>query len=60
MGMDETLPYLAMVIVQFAQVGMVIAAKVAIANGMSTFTFIFYSNAAGSVILLPLCFFIYR
>lgn len=60
MGMDNTLPYLAMVFVQFAQVGMLIAEKVATANGMSTFTFTFYSNAAGSIILLPICFFIYR
>ncbi|KAH6770755.1 hypothetical protein C2S52_015558 [Perilla frutescens var. hirtella] len=58
--MENALPYLAMVIVQFAQVGMMIAGKVAIANGMSTFTFIFYSNAAGSIILIPICFYIYR
>ncbi|KAH6826749.1 hypothetical protein C2S53_012276 [Perilla frutescens var. hirtella] len=53
-------PYLGMVIVQFAQVGLMVAGKVAIANGMTTFTFIFYSNIMASLILLPICVSIHR
>ncbi|KAH6757791.1 hypothetical protein C2S51_038633 [Perilla frutescens var. frutescens] len=53
-------PYIGMVIVQFAQVGLMVAGKVAIANGMTTFTFIFYSNIMASLILLPICVSIHR
>ncbi|KAL3654111.1 hypothetical protein CASFOL_003792 [Castilleja foliolosa] len=62
MGMmiENAGPYVGMVIVQFAQVGLMIAAKVAMANGMTTFIFVSYSNALSSLILLPLSFFIYR
>ncbi|KAK4488850.1 hypothetical protein RD792_004640 [Penstemon davidsonii] len=53
-------PYVVMVIVQFAQVGLMIAGKIAMSNGMTTFTFAFYSNAFASIILLPLSFLFYR
>ncbi|XP_057774643.1 WAT1-related protein At3g28050-like isoform X4 [Salvia miltiorrhiza] len=51
---------IAMVVVQFAQVGFMLAAEAAIANGMTTFAFISYSNIFAALILLPLCFSIYR
>ncbi|KAI3467491.1 hypothetical protein Pfo_024154 [Paulownia fortunei] len=60
MGMENAVPYVGMVIVQFAQVGLMIAGKIAMSNGMTTFTFTFYSNALASLILLPVSFFIYR
>lgn len=60
MAIENAGPYVAMVIVQLAQVGLMIAAKVAISNGMTTFTFTFYSNVLASLILLPVTFFIYR
>ncbi|KAK6160158.1 hypothetical protein DH2020_003539 [Rehmannia glutinosa] len=61
MGMMEKAgPYVGLVIVQFAQVGTMIACKIALSNGMTTFTFAFYSNAFSSLILLPISFFIYR
>ncbi|KAL0357956.1 UNVERIFIED_CONTAM: WAT1-related protein [Sesamum calycinum] len=60
MGMENAIPYVLMVIVQFAQVGLMIAGKAAMSNGMTTFTFIFYSNGLGSLVLLPFSIFIYR
>ncbi|KAG8366183.1 hypothetical protein BUALT_Bualt17G0050100 [Buddleja alternifolia] len=60
MGMENALTYVGMVMVQLAQVGLMIAGKMAMANGMTTFTFTFYSNAFASLILLPISFFIYR
>ncbi|KAL2519508.1 WAT1-related protein [Abeliophyllum distichum] len=60
MGIESVFPYVGMVIVQFAQVGLMIASKVAMSNGMTTFTFAFYSNALASLILLPISFCLYR
>ncbi|KAL2546982.1 WAT1-related protein [Forsythia ovata] len=60
MGIESVFPYVGMVIVQFAQVGLMIASKVAMSNGMTTFTFAFYSNALASFILLPISFGLYR
>ncbi|XP_042052140.1 WAT1-related protein At3g28050-like isoform X2 [Salvia splendens] len=60
MGMMEALPYIGMVVVQFAQVVMLLAAETAIANGMTTFAFLSYSNIFSAILLLPICFSIYR
>ncbi|KAK4429863.1 WAT1-related protein [Sesamum alatum] len=60
MGMESALPYVLMVVAQFAQVGLMIAGKVAMSNGMTTFTFVTYSNGLGSLVLLPFSIFIYR
>ncbi|CAA2971475.1 WAT1-related At3g28050-like [Olea europaea subsp. europaea] len=60
MGIERVFPYVGMVIVQFAQVGLMIAGKVAMSNGMTTFTFAFYSNALASLILLPISFWLHR
>nr|XP_043608824.1 WAT1-related protein At3g28050-like [Erigeron canadensis] len=45
--------YVGMVGVQVAQVVLMIVSKSAIADGMSNYSFIFYSNALASLILLP-------
>ncbi|KAG6426376.1 hypothetical protein SASPL_110599 [Salvia splendens] len=60
MGMVEALPYIGMVAVQLAQVVMLLAAETAIANGMTTFAFLSYSNIFSAILLLPICFSIYR
>ncbi|GER32829.1 nodulin MtN21 /EamA-like transporter family protein [Striga asiatica] len=61
MGLIERAgPYVGMVTVQFAQVGLMLAGKLAMSNGMTPFTFASYSNALASLILLPLSFVIYR
>ncbi|KAL8035756.1 hypothetical protein ABFS82_12G114500 [Erythranthe guttata] len=61
MGMENAVvPYVGMVVVQIAQVGLMVAGKIAMSTGMTTFAFIFYSNALASLILLPITFFIYR
>lgn len=60
MGIESVFPYVGMVIVQFAQVGLMIAGKVAMSNGMTSFTFAFYSNAMASLILLPISFWLHR
>lgn len=60
MGVESALPYVAMVICQFAQVGLLIASKEAMKTGMTTFVFTFYSSAFASAILLPSSFLFYR
>ncbi|XP_047959711.1 WAT1-related protein At3g28050-like [Salvia hispanica] len=60
MGMMEALPYIGMVVVQFAQVVMLLAAETAISNGMTTFAFLSYANIFSAILLLPICFSIYR
>lgn len=59
-AMENRLPYVAMVVSQFAQVGLLIASKEAILSGMSAFTFASYSSAIASLILLPSSFLLYR
>lgn len=49
-----------MIIVQLAQVGQLVAGKKAILTGMTNFTFVFYSNALASLVLLPSSFFFHR
>lgn len=60
MGVESGVPYVAMVISQFAQVGLLIVTKEAMKTGMATFVFTFYSSAFASVILLPFSFLFYR
>lgn len=52
--------YVGMVGAQIAQVLLMIVSKYAIADGMSNYSFIFYSNALASLILLPLAFIFHR
>ena len=58
--MKGALPFVALVVGQVAQVGLTLAAQKAIATGMHTFSFIFYSNALTSLILLPAAFLVHR
>lgn len=60
MKMKSTLPLLAMVIGQIAQVGLTLAGKKAIATGMHNFSYVFYSNFLASLILLPTSFLVHR
>ncbi|KAA8519152.1 hypothetical protein F0562_013374 [Nyssa sinensis] len=61
MGMKKgVLPFVGMVLAQFAQVGLMIAGKEAMSSGMTNFTFVFYSNALASLVLLPSSFLIHR
>ncbi|KAK9064509.1 hypothetical protein SSX86_015891 [Deinandra increscens subsp. villosa] len=52
--------YVGMVAAQTAQVLLMIVSKSAIADGMSNYSFVFYSNALASLILLPLSFIFHR
>lgn len=52
--------YVGMVGAQIAQVLLIIVSKYAIADGMSNYSFIFYSNALASLILLPLSLIFHR
>ncbi|KAL2546922.1 WAT1-related protein [Forsythia ovata] len=53
-------PYVGMVLAITAQVGLIIISKQAMANGMTNYTFVAYSNALASLVLLPLAFLIHR
>lgn len=47
-------PYVVAVIIQLIYTGMFVVSKAAFNEGMSTYVFIFYRQAAGSILLLPL------
>ncbi|KAL0447109.1 UNVERIFIED_CONTAM: WAT1-related protein [Sesamum latifolium] len=53
----EVLPCAAMVLVEGCIIGLTIMASTAMARGMSPFVFVVYTNALGSIILLPFSFF---
>nr|GEU69738.1 WAT1-related protein At3g28050-like [Tanacetum cinerariifolium] len=57
--MKGALPFVGMVVNNVAQVGSTLAAQKAIATGMHTFSFIFYSNALAFLILLPAAFLVH-
>ncbi|KAK3015571.1 hypothetical protein RJ639_007744 [Escallonia herrerae] len=59
MGTKTALPLVGMVVAQFAQVGLMVVSKKAMASGMTNFTFVFYSNSLAALILLPLSFLIH-
>nr|GMD18215.1 WAT1-related protein At3g28050-like [Ipomoea batatas] len=54
---EGALPYLGMVLAQFAQVGLMIIGKAAMSSGMTNFTWVFYPNALAALLLLPAFFF---
>ncbi|KAK2636410.1 hypothetical protein Ddye_031202 [Dipteronia dyeriana] len=60
MGKVNTGAVVGMVMAEFAQVGLMIMGKTAMAHGMSNFVFVFYSNALASLILLPSSFLFHR
>ncbi|XVE85022.1 hypothetical protein DITRI_Ditri17bG0059200 [Diplodiscus trichospermus] len=49
----EVAPFIAMVIMEGCTVALTILAKTAITGGMSPFVFVVYTNAVGSLLLLP-------
>jgi len=55
-----SLPFVGMIMAEFAQVGLIILSKQAMAQGMTNFIFIFYSNAIAALLLLPTSFLIHR
>ncbi|GKC86215.1 WAT1-related protein [Tanacetum coccineum] len=57
--MKGALPFVGMAVSYAAQVGLMLAAQKAIATGMHTFSFIFYSNVLAFFILLPAAFLVH-
>ncbi|RLN41796.1 hypothetical protein C2845_PM01G35100 [Panicum miliaceum] len=54
MDMKDMKPYCAAVAIQLIYTGMFVVSKAAFNKGMSTYVFIFYRQAAGSLLLLPM------
>ncbi|VAH65184.1 unnamed protein product [Triticum turgidum subsp. durum] len=54
MGADGKKPYVIAVIIQVIYTGMFVVSKAAFNQGFSTYVFIFYRQAAASLLLLPL------
>ncbi|KAI3452765.1 hypothetical protein Pfo_009428 [Paulownia fortunei] len=55
-ALREVVPCAAMVLVEGCIIGLTIMASTAMARGMSPFVFVVYTNALGSIILLPYSF----
>lgn len=55
--MEAKKPYVIAVIVQLIYTGMFVVSKAAFDQGLNTFVFIFYRQAASSLLLLPVAFF---
>lgn len=60
MGKIDVAVVVGMVMAECAQVGLMIAGKAAMSDGMTSFVFVFYSNALASLILLPSSFLFHR
>ncbi|CAL4988873.1 unnamed protein product [Urochloa decumbens] len=58
--MESKKPYVIAIIVQMIYTGMFIISKAAFDKGMDTFVFIFYRQAASSILLLPIAVFLER
>ncbi|KAJ0256296.1 WAT1-related protein [Hirschfeldia incana] len=56
----EFVPFVAMVIMEACTIALTILAKTAFTGGMSPFVFVVYTNALGSILLLPFSFFFHR
>ncbi|EOA35311.1 hypothetical protein CARUB_v10020485mg [Capsella rubella] len=57
---DEFVPFVAMAIMEACTIALTIMAKTALTGGMSPFVFVVYTNAFGSILLLPFSFFFHR
>ncbi|CAE5963654.1 unnamed protein product [Arabidopsis arenosa] len=57
---DELVPFVAMAIMEACTIALTIMAKTALTGGMSPFVFVVYTNAFGSILLLPFSFFFHR
>ncbi|KAL6864813.1 hypothetical protein ACP4OV_015964 [Aristida adscensionis] len=53
-------PYACAIIIQLIYTGMFVISKAAFDQGMNTYVFLFYRQAAGSVLLLPLALLLHR
>ncbi|XP_051220710.1 WAT1-related protein At5g64700-like [Lolium perenne] len=60
MGADGKKPYIIAVIIQVIYTGMFVVSKGAFNQGMNTYVFIFYRQAAASLLLLPLAILLER
>ncbi|KAL5202415.1 hypothetical protein ABZP36_013367 [Zizania latifolia] len=58
--MDSKKPYVIAIIIQVIYTGLYVVSKAAFDQGMNTFVFIFYRQAAASLLLLPLAFLLER
>ncbi|XP_073013449.1 WAT1-related protein At5g64700-like [Typha latifolia] len=58
--MDAKKPYLVVILIQLIYTGLYVISKAAFDEGMSTFVFIFYRQAAASILLLPLAIILER
>lgn len=58
--MDAKKPYVVAIIIQLIYTGMYVVSKAAFDEGMSTYVFIFYRQAAATVLLLPLAILLER
>ncbi|CAA7014359.1 unnamed protein product [Microthlaspi erraticum] len=57
---DEFMPFVAMVIMEACTIALTIMTKTALTGGMSPFVFVVYTNAFGSILLLPFSFFFHK
>lgn len=57
---EEFVPFVAMVIMEACTIALTIMAKTALTGGMSPFVFVVYTNAFGSILLLPFSFFFHK
>uniref|UniRef100_A0A1J3EYK8 WAT1-related protein n=1 Tax=Noccaea caerulescens TaxID=107243 RepID=A0A1J3EYK8_NOCCA len=57
---DEFVPFVAMVIMEACTIALTIMTKTALTGGMSPFVFVVYTNAFGSILLLPFSFFFHK
>ncbi|KAL5202442.1 hypothetical protein ABZP36_013394 [Zizania latifolia] len=60
MQMEGKKPYVIVVMIQVIYAGMFVVSKAAFDQGMNTFVFIFYRQAAAALLLLPLAFLLHR
>lgn len=58
--MDWKSPYLIAVTIEVAYAAMFVVNKAAFDHGMNTYVFIFYRQAAASLLLLPIAIFLER
>uniref|UniRef100_A0A7N0UB57 WAT1-related protein n=1 Tax=Kalanchoe fedtschenkoi TaxID=63787 RepID=A0A7N0UB57_KALFE len=60
MGLKRAAPFLGMVMAECAQAGLIILSKLAMADGISSFVFVLYSNAIAALVLFPISFIVHR
>jgi hypothetical protein len=60
MGVDGKKPYVIAVIIQVIYTGMFVVSKAAFNQGMNTYVFIFYRQAAATLLLLPVAILLER